>query len=297
MSDEEGGGSEEDSDSSGDDASEDSDSSRSIDTGDTGNIGANPGTGAGTSGTGPIVSQSEDVISNVGSLLDNRDTIARAGSYGRGGGDFDVASDQPDGSVPTNVVFGCTDKNAINYNPLATLDDGSCSDTNKVLGDDRIFTPFKTLMEEMPNTLKMPDLGMFKSFFTTSMRHGGGAGSVESGTIMNTEEEESTATAGSNTFNAGMGNAKYGAMNSASLDEDDFQTEMLAIMKDYSKAAWYVSTGNCAECDEDYVDSYLEITAIIIALALASPCVNYVNGVTKVKKLLTALLGRTCKNC
>jgi len=261
--------------------------------------GSDPGSGSGESGSGSIASQSEDVVSNVGGLLKKKDTKAKADGYGRGGLDYKIVSDQPDGSVPTNIVFGCTDKKSINYNPLATLDDGSCSQSIKTIKGKNVLSSFKSLMEEMPNTLSMPDLGMFTSFFKTDLDYGSKGGSVKQGVIKNTTEEYSTATAGSNIIRPGVDPVKLGPMNTTEEEkgETTFQDEMLLIMKDYSKAAWYVSTGNCSECDENYIDSYLEITSIIIALTLAAECTDYTDSMTRLKKLLEDLLARTCKNC
>ena len=261
--------------------------------------GSDPGSGGGESGSGNIISQSENVISNIGGLLKKKDTKAKADGYGRGGVDYKIVSDQPGGSVPTNIVFGCTDKKSINYNPLATLDDGSCSQNIKTTKGKNVLSSFKSLMEEMPNTLSMPDLGMFTSFFKTDLDYGSKGGSVKQGVIKNTTEEYSTATAGSNIIRPGVDPVKLGLMNTTEEEkgETTFQDEMLLIMKDYSKAAWYVSTGHCSECDENYIDSYLEITSIIIALTLAAECTDYTDSMTRLKKLLKDLLARTCKNC
>ena len=237
----------------------------------------------------------EKVIAKLGSKL-KKPTPPPPGGYMDPLG-ARSASKQPGGVQPTNPIFGCTDEAALNYNPLATLDDGSCSRIRKEHTKEslKVISPFSHMMREFPKSIKRPDLGMFKKLMPNSTA----AYNKRAGIVV--ESQDSKSTTGKNTFKAGQANAIPAPKGSPSgTKEGVIEIEMAILYPLVAKAAWYVARLDCHECGHKLADDFMQATAIMSSLMLTYTCTDghkLMRNMQRVKKLLDGIIDNKCQNC
>ena len=258
--------------------------------------------GEGDSGTGGGVSQSEDVISSVGRLNVRRESTSKAGGYGRGGSNFKIASDQPGGKVAAGVYFGCTDPKAANYNPLATLDDGSCKEEEMTKPDPKVISGFSKYLQYPEKKLKNFNFGLFN--YLQGFDSLNPDVQTPTGVVLDTAVEgEQSSTGNNNTFRAGVEEPRSNSNTTFTDSEDnEFATEMDKILNLYIQASYIIaSQKQCGDCSKQLEKDYLNAVALIDALMIVSSDVgalyDWKESTDKLNTTLTNIVNRKCKDC